>query len=580
MSATLGEGGELERITGVKNIARLPAPEGWDRQGTGRRFVLFPDLSLPRETADQAIAEIVGTGPRTLILTPDRVTADRVTDLLEAKAPGLNILTARDIETSLDQFVGSDHAALVLTGRYDGLDLPGESCHLEIVYGLPGATNAQERFLLIRLGAHALLRDRIRTRLTQALGRCTRSAVDHCVVLIAGERTLDFCIKRENKSGFHPELQAELEYGFTASEVQFPEELKQTVADLLAKAPGWEEVDRWIQDYRNTVSQVPDSGVSNLMAISSDEVDYSYAMWQEDFDKALARARSCADALDGPDHAPYRAWWYYLAGSAAWISAKRSSDDHMAEVARDMFRRASSAAPAVTWFGELARTPVLDGHVEEPEDLMLAATVENIESRLSEVGVAGSRFEREVTEFLDLIDKDEAGAFERGLEQLGAWLGFDATRPGRRGDPDGIWRLGDLVILALEAKSQQSAEVPISLDNARETQGHLNWIKSNLHPPPETDVFGVIVSPRSSISSEALPQCTSLHLVGRSQARDLARQVVALIRGVRARGIEESSDGLKMLIQQRLTESGLEPSKVLHTLKELPLPDLPVFSTG
>ena len=232
MSATLGEGGDLERITGVRVIERLPAPEGWERQGSGRRFVLFPDFSLPRMTADYAIANVVGKSPRTLILTPDGNTAKRVTDLLDENCPSLNILTAGDIEASLDAFTTSDQAALVLAGRYDGLDLPGDACHLEVIYGLPSATDAQERFLFTRLGAHALLRDRIRTRLTQALGRCTRSATDHSVVIIAGERTLDFCLKSEYKSGFHPELQAEFEYGFTASDFQFPDEFDELVANL------------------------------------------------------------------------------------------------------------------------------------------------------------------------------------------------------------------------------------------------------------------------------------------------------------------------------------------------------------
>ncbi|MGD1703549.1 DEAD/DEAH box helicase [Dapis sp. BLCC M229] len=32
MSATLGEGGEIERLFGMENILRLPVPEGWDKQ--------------------------------------------------------------------------------------------------------------------------------------------------------------------------------------------------------------------------------------------------------------------------------------------------------------------------------------------------------------------------------------------------------------------------------------------------------------------------------------------------------------------------------------------------------------------
>jgi len=532
MSATLGEGGELERITGVKDITRLPAPEGWERQGTGRRFVLFPDLSLPRRTADRMISEVVAQRDRTLVLTPDRLTAAKVIDLLNESSTDLDILTANDIEVSLDPFVESQHAALVLQGRYDGLDLPGETCRLEVIYGLPGATSAQERFLLTRLGAHSLLRDRIRTRLTQGLGRCTRSAVDHSVVLIAGERTLDFCIKSENKSGFHPEIQAEFQYGLEASNVQFPEELREVAANFLVKAPGWEEVDRWIQERRDSVTRVPDASAATLMAISSDEVDYAYLMWQEDYGAALERARKCADALGGPDLAPYRAWWYYLAGSAAWIAGSQSGDVQMANVAREMFERAAGAAPAVTWFGQLARTPLLKGRLPEPEDPLAAIAVENIETRLSEIGVVGGRFDKEVSEFFALVDDDDPIPFERGLESLGRWLGFEASRPGRQGDPDSIWRLGDQVIVAFEAKSQQSTEGPVSLDNAREAQGHLNWVKSNLKPPEDTEVFGVVVSPRTSIGSEAIPHCESLYLLHPSAVRGTARDIVSLVRAI------------------------------------------------
>jgi hypothetical protein len=46
VSATLGEGGELERSIGITSIDALPIPEGWDKQTTGRRFVLFPNTAL------------------------------------------------------------------------------------------------------------------------------------------------------------------------------------------------------------------------------------------------------------------------------------------------------------------------------------------------------------------------------------------------------------------------------------------------------------------------------------------------------------------------------------------------------
>ena len=57
VSATLGRGGELERLSGRSRIRRLEAAEGWNSHVVGRRFFLFPDASLE---ATQ-VAEIVNS---------------------------------------------------------------------------------------------------------------------------------------------------------------------------------------------------------------------------------------------------------------------------------------------------------------------------------------------------------------------------------------------------------------------------------------------------------------------------------------------------------------------------------------
>ena len=70
MSATLGAGGDLERMTGRKTIKRIAVPEGWDRQGVGRRFFIFPEMSLNPGQASKLRLDLMQKAGRTLVLVP------------------------------------------------------------------------------------------------------------------------------------------------------------------------------------------------------------------------------------------------------------------------------------------------------------------------------------------------------------------------------------------------------------------------------------------------------------------------------------------------------------------------------
>jgi hypothetical protein len=78
MSATLGLGGELERITGRDKIQRIKAPEGWEQHGVGRRLFFFPGSALKEEESNMLVRKLVEESPRALILVPDQQSADEL----------------------------------------------------------------------------------------------------------------------------------------------------------------------------------------------------------------------------------------------------------------------------------------------------------------------------------------------------------------------------------------------------------------------------------------------------------------------------------------------------------------------
>ena len=189
MSATLGAGGELERITGINRIKRVPIPSGWEKRGSGRRLIILPQVTMSDEDAMDVTIDAVKGFDRSLILSPSQYEAGAFIKKLDDS--GITVLNASDIEDSISPFTESTNSALVLS-RYDGLDLPDEACRLLVMGGLPSGTNLQERFLWSRVAAFSLLRDRVITRFTQGVGRCTRSDNDYAVVIIWGRSLVDF----------------------------------------------------------------------------------------------------------------------------------------------------------------------------------------------------------------------------------------------------------------------------------------------------------------------------------------------------------------------------------------------------
>jgi Rad3-related DNA helicase len=174
MSATLGAGGDLERLTGRSRILRLPIPEGWDRQGIGRRLFIFPDKSLKEREVATLRCGLMKEAGRSLVLTPSDKTAQAVTSQVQGSLR-YPVFSGADLEDRKAEFVKTNPAVAVVANRYDGIDLPEDDCRLLFIEGLPRAVNLQERFLMVRMGANLLFNERGMAEATVADWRAAAS---------------------------------------------------------------------------------------------------------------------------------------------------------------------------------------------------------------------------------------------------------------------------------------------------------------------------------------------------------------------------------------------------------------------
>jgi len=422
MSATLGEGGELERSLGLVQIKSLPIPAGWDRQTTGRRFVLFPNTSLVDDEVKELVCKTVGLQPRSLVLTPDTIQANEFEGWLSNCDPVPMIWKKGEVEASLDGFVNSQNSLLLLTNRYDGIDLPDSDCRVEIIYGEPSATNPQERFFLYRLGAVSLLKNRIRTRMAQALGRCVRNANDYALILMVGSDIANFC-KEDNLSALHPEMQAELIFGLENSIGQNLVDFNAMINSFLDQSEEWQTVQEQIVSLRETKERKNDKSLEQLSQSAKQEVLFCKSLWTMQYDEAQKYAQQILDQLTGDELTPYRGWWYYLAGYVAWLRYTHNKDDMAFQLAQEHFERASRTSMSVSWLVYLKR--LKRGAVIQTvdHDFMLASAIENMYVEFSKIPLQGHRFEQKFNYFENKINNDDSHVFDLALKELGELLG-------------------------------------------------------------------------------------------------------------------------------------------------------------
>lgn len=531
MSATLGRGGELERLAGRNPILRLPSPEGWNGHGVGRRFFLFPGASLDADASNDLVAKLVKRTGRALYLAADDKSARRARAFLEANLAGYTLFSAQQIEESKAVFTAQEKAIALIANRYDGIDFPNDECRLLVVEGRPAGAGLQEKFLANKLGARALFSERIRTRVIQAFGRCTRSANDYAVVIAAGSPLLDELLLRENMSLLDRELQAEIRFGEEQSQ-GLKEKDFLALADLfLEQSDDWRDAERDIVNLRDEMKEEIPRSLPALETAAVNEIEYLAKLWNGSYAEALDAAQRVVTALAGGEELKgYRAWWQYLAGCAALLDAEDRGTSR--EKADEHFRLARGVS-GVRWLSRLTAAASMDKASTPPED---DAAVEAIEAQLCELGITREApFTEKLTAIRNGIASNEAKRFETARKELGELLGFRADSSTEQGAPDPWWISGEALCIVFEDHSNGKPGNALSVEKARQAASHVGWIEENVAGLTDNaTILPVLITAADTSRNEVRPHLRTVVVWPLAEFREWVDKALTAIRKARA----------------------------------------------
>lgn len=571
LSATLGQGGELERAFGREKIVRLQLPDGSPAPRAGRRFFVFPDLMAGADPKKVA-KKIVKRAGKALVLSPD--TERAMTTAKELARTGWPVLGVKDVEKGMEPFALLEHATCGLAARYDGLDLPDDACRVVVLDGLPDQDTLQEKFLTERARAGSALAERVRTRVVQGAGRCTRNPKDTAIVVVLDPGLSRYFSRPETIDALDPELQAEVRFGRENSEEFEESAVLQNVDLFLGQGTddGWRiEAEPILTDYRNAAVRTPPPGTAALASSVHLEIQAWSAAGVSRWEEAATKAQEAARHISGGGASVkgYRALWLYLAAIWKDQAAADAADGPGRALATALIRQAEDIVGLGTWIREMAPLPAAPAPKLRAHD---AIAVGAIAARL-EKGVRSGSHVRQMGEMRAGLQARRAEEYEPALTTLGTLLGATSSKSQANGRCDSTWCWDNDLWLAMEAKSDHEPHGVVPHKDIRQANDQLRLLAADRGVAlPPVGSATVIISPKPAVDVDGAKGAEAHVFVTTPQRiLDLAEDVEAAWKDMIGNAAGRKSSEVRELVAGALSSRGILPSQVLERLTDEPV---------
>jgi hypothetical protein len=494
LTATLADDSVLVQTFNADAVAVadpiVPANAG----DIGDRLILMPAETHPDTTEDE-VRQLVSD------LAKDRTVVVIVPSRLRA-APWVTLGASVYDKDSIDEGVelmktNPTSGLVVLLNRYDGVDLPGDVCHVLVIDGLPEALDAIDRLDEQQLtGSDALLATQVQ-RIEQGMGRAVRSNDDHCVVLLLGNRLTHRLHRPGARAIFSPATREQLR-------------LSEQVAGMLTGTG--------LDALRDAVKQVLDRDATWLAATKA----------------TLAPLRYDSVTVD-PVTVERRAAFEHAAHQE-YPQAVRRIEAALKHVIGDKVRR-----------GMLMQELSVYQHPTDPAAAQTSQAAANQLNRSLLRPIGGSAYKpltrpaqqqgAAASSFLvtqyesaaelriglaslvnDLVFGSRTNAFEDAVALLADHLGWHGQRPEQEtgAGPDNLWALGDASFLIIEDKSD-AKEHPVFKRDAEQLSNSVDWFKGRygtgvafvpvlVHPWAKFDKHAAVPAGCRVVTTEKLEQ--------------------------------------------------------------------------
>lgn len=421
---------------------------------------------------------------------------------------------------------GKFRQTLVIYNRYDGIDLPDESCRVLIIDSLPYSDTLSDRYEESCRPNSETINRKIAQKIEQGLGRSVRGEKDYSVVLIIGSDLVKFVKSVSSNVYFSKQTQKQIEIGFEIAnmakdDTDSEEDPIQTICSLVQQSlnrdEGWKE---YYNEEMNSVEEgIENSSVYDLLNLESIA---EKAYFENSYETAIETIQKAIDLLEDERE---KAWYLQsLARYTYMISVSESNK-----------------------FQKIAFTK--NHYLLKPKDGITYQKISYISgNRIGKIKEWVSEY-RQYTELIIQVDSIlddlsfgmDAEKFEAALMSIGELLGFNSQRPDKmfRKGPDNLWCVKPNEYIMFECKSEvKDDRSEIIKSEAGQMNSHCGWFEEEYR---DASVTRFLVIPTKTLAYDA-NFTHDVKIIRKSKLRDLKNNIKKFIKELKNYSLNDLND--------------------------------------
>lgn len=416
-----------------------------DERWSGEKMILIPSLiddSLDRSmiVKEYGTTKVKGRHGTVALVPSFRSTRDW-------KEYGAIVATKETINSQIERLKnGAFDEPLVIANRYDGIDLPDDTCRILIFDSKPHSVSLIDRYEERCRETSEITAIRTARAIEQGLGRSVRGEKDYCVIILIGKNLIKTIRSRTSREYLSNQTRLQIETGLEIAEMAKEEiekgmdplqALQNLVSQCLKRDPAWKAF--YVEKMEGVAPKGPGGKVLDIFKL---ELEAETFLQAGDSQQASATIQRLIDQYITDDSD--KGWYLQEMARHIYLSSKIESNKLQIEAHKKnrflMKPRTGMKVDRLKIISQKRMESIIEWIKSFGDFDELILSLESMLSNL-EFGVTADRF-------------------EQAFDELGKALGFSSEQPDKewKQGPDNLWGIRDNEYLLVECKSEVSLE--------------------------------------------------------------------------------------------------------------------------